>query len=283
MWGMRLLVTGAAGMLGRDVMAAAGDAGHEVVALARADLDITDAAAVRAAVAAARPGAIVNCAAWTDVDGAEAHEDVATAVNGAGAGQLAAAAADHGALLVHVSSDYVFDGTATEPYGEDAPTGPAGAYGRSKLAGEHAIGATGARAAIVRSSWLFGPHGRNFVDTMRRLGAEREEVAVVDDQVGCPTYTGHLAPALVAIAERDLTGVLHVAGGGQCSWFDLAAATMEEAGLDCRVDRQSSADLDRPAPRPAFSALKSTRSDAPALPAWRDGLRAHLTRLEVTA
>jgi dTDP-4-dehydrorhamnose reductase len=281
---MRLLVTGAAGMLGRDAIAAAGDAGHEAIALARADLDIADADAVRAAVLAARPDAVVNCAAWTDVDGAETNEAAATAVNGDGAGHVAAAAAEAGALVVHVSSDYVFDGDATEPYAEDAPTGPRSAYGRSKLAGERAVAAVAPdRAAIVRSSWLFGPHGRNFVDTMRRLGAEREELAVVDDQVGCPTYTGHLAPALVAIAERRLTGVLHVAGGGRCSWFELAEATFAETGLPCRVRPQSTAEAGRPAPRPAFSALASTRGDAPVLPPWREGLRAHLARVEVTA
>jgi dTDP-4-dehydrorhamnose reductase len=280
---MRLLVTGAAGMLGRDVVAAAGEAGHEAVALARADLDITDAAAVNAAVASARPDAILNCAAWTDVDGAEAAEAQATAINGAGAGHVAQAASAAGALLVHVSSDYVFDGTASEPYREDAPTAPQGAYGRSKLAGEHAVTAAGGRSAIVRSSWLFGPHGKNFVDTMRRLGAERDELAVVDDQVGCPTYTGHLAPALVRIAERGSTGVMHVAGSGRCSWFDFAVATFEETGIACQVRRQSTADLGRPAPRPAFSALESTRDEVPVLPPWRDGLKAHLTRVEVAA
>ena len=278
---MRLLVTGAAGMLGRDVVAAAGDAGHEVVALARADLDITDAAAVGTAVRSAGPDAVINCAAWTDVDGAEADETAATAVNGAGAGHVAAAAAEAGALLVQVSSDYVFDGGASEPYTEDAPTAPRSAYGRSKLAGELAVAPH--PSAIVRASWLFGPHGRNFVDTMRRLGAERDEVAVVDDQVGSPTYTGHLAPALIAIAERRLTGILHVAGGGHCSWRELAEATFEEAAIACRVRPQSTAELGRPAPRPAFSALESTRDDAPALPHWRDGLRAHLARVEVAA
>jgi dTDP-4-dehydrorhamnose reductase len=275
MFAMRLLVTGAAGMLGRDVVAAAGD--HEVVALARADLDITDADAVRAAIETARPDAVINCAAWTDVDGAEENEAAATAINGAGPGNLA----DQGVHVVHVSSDYVFDGEAREPYTEDAPTAPRSAYGRSKLAGELAL--AGANAAIVRSSWLFGPHGRNFVDTMRRLGAERDDLAVVDDQIGCPTYTGHLASALVVIAEQGTTGVLHVAGGGRCSWFDLAVATFEETGLRCDVRPQSTADAGRPAPRPAFSALASTRGDAPVLPPWREGLRAHLARVEVTA
>jgi len=283
MWAMRLLVTGAAGMLGRDVVAATEDAGHEVAALARADLDITDADATRAAIRAARPDAVINCAAWTDVDGAEADEAGATAVNGAGAGHVAAAAAEAGALVVHVSSDYVFDGNGPDPYEENDPLFPLSAYGRSKLAGELAVDEAGGRAAIVRSSWLFGPHGRNFVDTMRRLGAERDEVAVVHDQVGSPTYTGHLAPALVEIAERGLTGVLHVAGSGHCSWFELAVATFAETGIVCRVRPQSTADTGRPAPRPAFSALASTRGDAPVLPPWREGLRAHLARLEVTA
>ena len=278
MCAMRLLVTGAAGMLGRDVVAAAGDAGHEVVALARADLDIADAAAVLAAMKIARPGAVINCAAWTDVDGAEAAEAEATTVNGSGAGNVAIAAAQHDALTVQVSSDYVFDGLATEPYTEDAATAPQSAYGRSKLAGELAVQAAGGPAAVVRASWLFGPYGRNFVDTMRRLGAERDELAVVDDQVGCPTYTGHLAPALVAVAERSLTGTLHVAGGGYCSWRDLAIATFEETGLTPTVRAQSTADLGRPAPRPAFSALAGTREDAPVLPHWRDGVRAHLAR-----
>jgi dTDP-4-dehydrorhamnose reductase len=270
---MRLLVTGAAGMLGHDVVAAAGAGGHDVVALARADLDITDPDAVAAAVRAAEPDAIVNCAAWTDVDGAETAEADATAVNGDGPRNLAAT----GVYVVHVSSDYVFDGRASEPYTEDAPTAPEGAYGRSKLAGERALADADADAAIVRSSWLFGRHGGNFVATMMRLGAERDAVDVVDDQVGCPTWTGHLGPALVDIAERRPTGVLHVAGGGEpCSWFELARETFRLAGVGCEVRPQTTAQLGRPAPRPAFSALRSTRADAPALPAWRDGLAGYL-------
>jgi dTDP-4-dehydrorhamnose reductase len=281
-WGaMRLLVTGAAGMLGSDVVAAATAAGHDVVALARPDLDITDPTAVRAAVAGV--DAIVNCAAWTDVDGAETHEAEATAINGDAAGHLAAAAAAAGAHLVHVSSDYVFDGRGAEPYAEDAATGPEGAYGRSKLAGEQAVAAAGGASAIVRSSWLFGRNGRNFVATMLRLGGERDAVAVVDDQVGCPTWTGHLAPALVAIADARLTGVMHVAGAGACSWFDLARATFERAGLDCEVRPQSTAELGRPAPRPAFSVLRSTRAEVPILPAWENGLDGYLHEIRAEA
>jgi dTDP-4-dehydrorhamnose reductase len=267
-------------MLGRDVVAAAGDAGHEVVALARADLDITDADAVRAAVRAARPDSVINCAAWTDVDAAEADEAAATAVNGVGAGHVA----NFAPRVIQVSTDYVFDGLADTPYTEGFRTCPRSAYGRSKLAGEIAVArAAPGRSAIVRSSWLFGPHGRNFVDTMRRLGAERDELAVVDDQVGCPTYTGHFASALVAIAEQRLVGVMHVAGTGRCSWLELARATFEETGLSPRLRPQTTAELNRPAPRPAFSALTSTRASVPVLPPWREGLRAHLARVEVAA
>ena len=258
-------------MLGRDVVAAAESAGHDAVALARRDLDIADPAAVRAAVAAARPDAVVNCAAWTDVDGAESDEAGATLINGTGAGNVAASAP----FVVHVSSDYVFDGTATAPYREDDPTGPVGAYGRSKLAGEHAVAAAGDHA-IVRSSWLFGLHGKNFVSTMLHLAEDRDELNVVTDQIGCPTFTGHLAPALVEIAERRVSGVLHVAGGGSCSWHELARATFEEAGVSRTVHPVTAAEFPRPAPRPAWSVLRSTRPDAPALPPWREGLSTYL-------
>jgi dTDP-4-dehydrorhamnose reductase len=268
---MRLLITGAAGMLGRDVSAAAEGAGHDVVALARRDLDISDATAVNAAVAAVRPDAVINCAAWTDVDGAETHEADATRINGIGAGNLAAAAP----YLVHVSSDYVFDGSATEPYVEADRTGPVSAYGRSKLAGEEAVARHGDHA-IVRSSWLFGLHGKNFVATMLRIAEARDEVAVVADQIGCPTFSGHLAPALVEVAENHLTGVLHVAGGGQCSWHELAEATFEIAGTGTVAHSVTTAEFPRPAPRPAWSVLRSTRPEAPVLPPWREGLSTYL-------
>jgi len=258
-------------MLGRDVVAASQSAGHDVIALGRADLDIADADAVRATVAEARPDAVINCAAWTDVDGAEAEEEAATRINGDGAGNLAAAAP----FLVHVSSDYVFDGTATHPYTEGDPTGPRTAYGRSKLAGEHAVAEQGEHA-IVRTAWIFGPHGKNFVATMLKLAEDRDEVDVVADQIGCPTFTGHLAPALVEIAERRLTGILHVAGGGQCSWHELAQAAFEEAGTGTLANPVTTAEFPRPAPRPPWSVLRSTRSDAPVLAYWRHGLTDYL-------
>jgi dTDP-4-dehydrorhamnose reductase len=265
-------VTGAGGMLARDVLAAAPDA----VGLDRSDLDVTDAAAVHAAVRDARPDAVLNCAAWTDVDGAEAHEEAAAAVNAAGAGHVAAAAADIGAAVVHVSTDYVFDGASPAGYVESDPTGPLSGYGRTKLAGERAVAAINPRHHIVRSAWLFGAGGPNFVATMLRLAADRDEITVVDDQVGCPTWTGHLAPALVEIAGRESYGVWHAAAAGACSWHELARAIFAEAAIDMEVARGRTADLGRPAPRPACSVLRSERPDAVALPDWRAGLRAHL-------
>ena len=264
-------------MLGQDVTAVAVGAGHDVTPLSRRELDVCDAGAVRSAIAAARPEAVVNCAAWTDVDGAESHEEKATAVNGTAAGHVAAAAAAAGAFAVQVSTDYVFDGRAAEPYGESAATAPLGAYGRSKLAGERAVaGAAPGAHVIVRSSWLFGEHGANFVATMLRLARERDVLTVVDDQVGCPTYTGHLASALVQIAEQRLEGVHHAAAGGSCSWHDFAAAIFAATGAEVELARGRTADLGRPAPRPGYSVLRSERPDTPVLPPWREGLRAYL-------
>ena len=274
---MRVLVTGAAGMLGSDVVRAAAERGHAVVARPRAELDITDAGAVAAAIAAARPDAVVNCAAWTDVDGAQDDEAAALAVNATGAGILARAAAAAGAQLVHVSSDYVFDGRASAPYVESDPVAPLGAYGRTKLAGEDAVLAADPGHAVVRSSWLFGLAGRNFVATMLRLAdGGREEIAVVVDQVGCPTFTGHLAPALVEVAERRAGGVHHIAGAEHCSWHELAVETFSRAGLDIRVAVTTTDAFPRPAPRPAWSVLGTERADAIRLASWRDGVADYL-------
>jgi dTDP-4-dehydrorhamnose reductase len=276
---MRLLVTGAAGMLGSDVVRAAGRRGHDVVGLARGELDITDPEAVAAAIGAARPEAVVNCAAWTDVDEAESRESGALLVNGTGPGILARAASAGGARVVHVSTDYVFDGRATVPYVESDAVGPVSAYGRTKLAGEEAVLGAGDGHAVVRSSWLFGAGGRNFVATMLGLAdAGREEVSVVIDQLGCPTFTGHLADALVTVAERDLAGILHVAGGGHCSWHELAVEVFSVAGVEMRVLVATTAEMTRPAPRPAWSVLGSERAEAIALPPWRDGVAAYLAQ-----
>jgi dTDP-4-dehydrorhamnose reductase len=214
---------------------------------------------------------VLHAAAWTDVDGAEVDEEGAFAVNVGGTRSVVA----FGAPIVYYSSDYVFDGLAAEPYVESDEPNPVSAYGRSKLAGEREIG----EGWIVRSSWLFGPTGHNFVRTMLALGRERDEVSVVDDQRGCPTYVGHLAAATRAIVELPY-GLYHVAADGDCTWAEFAEAIFEEAGIECHVSRISTEELNRPAPRPAYSVLRSEKSETPHLPHWRDGLRACLARVD---
>lgn len=274
---MKLLVTGAAGMLGRAVVESATRLGHEVRAATRAELDITDAELVRLAVLEGRPRAVINCAAYTDVDGSESDRTSATAINGAGAGNVAAAAAEVSAFVVHVSTDYVFDGSKREPWVESDPVAPLGVYGETKLAGENAVAAANPLHAIVRTAWLFGAGGKNFVDTMLALGVEREEVSVVTDQVGCPTWTGHLADALVELAERPQdVGIHHVAGGGSCSWNELALEIFARAGIECRVLPATTDQFPRPAARPAYSVLGSERERPIVLPPWQEGVASYL-------
>jgi dTDP-4-dehydrorhamnose reductase len=220
------------------------------------------------------PELILHAAAWTDVDAAEDDPQGAAAANVGGTLNVASL----GSPLVYFSTDYVFDGTKREPYVESDPPNPLSAYGRSKLHGEAAAGED---AWIVRSSWLFGANGHNFLNTMLRLGAARDEVAVVDDQRGSPTYVGHLAEAVREVVELP-RGRRHLAAEGDCTWAEFAEAIFEEAGIDCRVRRITTEELGRPAPRPAYSVLRSEREGAPQLPHWREGLRAALARLERT-
>ncbi len=277
---MRILITGAAGMLGSDVQRAATTAGHQPLTLTRAEADVTDAGAVIEAVTAARPEVVINCAAWTDVDGAESEIEQATAVNGAGAGNVAAGAQAAGAWLIHVSTDYVFNGSKAGPYVESDAPDPVSAYGRSKLDGELAVAAAApGRHTIVRTAWLFGTDGKCFPKTILRAAAQRPELTVVADQVGCPTYTGHLAAALVELAHTRLPGVLHVAGGGQCSWYDFASAIVAAGGLDCPVRPVSSDAYPTPTRRPANSVLVSERG-APVLPEWQAGLERFMSEYE---
>ena len=275
---MKVLVTGAGGMLGRDVVLAAGNAGHDVVGFGHTELDVATEATVRAKLEAERPDVVINCAAWTDVDGAEEAEADALAVNGAGAGYVAAAAATVGASVVYVSSDYVFDGSKGAPYVETDQTAPLSAYGRTKLAGEEATATANKRHFVVRSSWLFGVGGSNFVETMLRLASTQNEVLVVRDQVGSPTYTWHLAYGIVRLIEGVEFGIHHMAAAGACSWYDFAREIFEQAQVECRVLSGTTEMLGRPAPRPAFSALTSQRQHAIELPAWRDGLAAYLAQ-----
>ncbi|HEX6391268.1 MAG TPA: dTDP-4-dehydrorhamnose reductase [Solirubrobacteraceae bacterium] len=274
---MKLLVTGAAGMLGRRVVADARAAGHDVVGIDIAEADLTDAHSALTAVRDVGPDAIVHCAAYTNVDGAESDEDTALAINADASANVGAAASAVGARVVAVSTDYVFDGTLSgRPYVESDPVAPLGAYGRTKLAGEQALAAACADHAIARTAWLFGWPGKSFPDTMLRLAAERDRVAVVTDQVGSPTWTGHLSPALIELCASPLRGPVHTAGGGQCSWHELTVELYRQAGVDCTVDETTSAQFVRPAPRPAWSVLASERDGAPRLPDWREGVAGYL-------
>jgi dTDP-4-dehydrorhamnose reductase len=275
---MKVLVTGAGGMLGRDVVLAAANAGHEVLGLDRLELDVAAAEAVEGKFELERPDVVVNCAAWTDVDGAEEAEERAMAVNGKGAGNVAGAAAAVGASVVYVSSDYVFDGAKGEPYVETDQPAPLSAYGRTKLAGEEATAAANKRHFVVRSSWLFGAGGSNFVETMLRLAATQSEVLVVRDQVGSPTYTWHLAFGIVRLIEGVEFGIHHMAAAGTCSWYDFAREIFEQAKVECMVLSATTEMLGRPAPRPPYSALASQREHAIVLPPWRDGLAAYLSQ-----
>jgi dTDP-4-dehydrorhamnose reductase len=266
----RILITGAGGQLGRALQEAF--ATDDVVALAHADWDVADPPSNR--LLQGDLDLVLHTAAWTDVDGAEADPQGAAAVNVGGTAHAAAL----GAPLVAFSTDYVFDGRKGAPYVESDGPSPLSVYGRTKLGGE---AAAGTEAWIVRSSWLFGPTGHNFVRTMLRLGGERDEISVVDDQRGCPTYVGHLAAAVRELVDDDLPrGPWHLAAQGDCTWADFAEAIFDEAGLECRVTRISTAEFGRPAARPAYSVLRSERAGAPVLPHWRDGLRECLAAMD---
>jgi len=273
---VKVLVAGAGGMLGRDVAAACRARGHDVAGLVHAELDITDPRSVETALGSVRPDVVINCAAFTAVDAAEEAEPEAMRVNDTGAALLAAAAASHDAKFVFISSDYVFDGTKRRPYVESDLTAAASAYGRTKQAGETSVAVANPSHLIVRSSWLFGTGGGNFVETMLRVGSEQSEVVVVSDQVGCPTYTPHLAEGIALLAEGEDYGIHHLAGSGSCSWYEFAQEIFDLAGVECDVLAGTTEMLARPAPRPAYSVLGSERDDPIVLPHWKQGLGEYL-------
>jgi dTDP-4-dehydrorhamnose reductase len=275
---MKILITGASGMLGRDVAIVARNARHDVIALDRDQLDVTDPGRVERVIGREQPGAVINCAAWTDVDGAETSEKEARIVNGEGASFVAGAAAEVGAKVLYVSTDYVFDGSKGGPYTESDDPAPLNAYGRSKLAGERATALATGRSFIVRSSWLFGPGRNNFVETMLRLGEGGGPVVVVHDQIGCPTYTGHLAAGLVRLIDSGSYGVHHMAAAESCSWYEFAMEIFRQTETVTRVMATTSDEMGRLAERPANSVLASGRETPIRLPPWRRGLSDYLAR-----
>jgi dTDP-4-dehydrorhamnose reductase len=274
----RWLVTGAGGQLGTDLCAAL--AGEDVHPLRHGDLDIADAAAVAGTIARVRPDVVVNAAAYTAVDAAESDEDAAYRVNAAGPAVLAAALSGTTARLIHVSTDYVFAGDASRPYEVDDPTGPKSAYGRTKLAGETAVLELLPEASyVVRTAWVYGATGGNFVKTMARLERSRETLSVVDDQHGSPTWSADLARALVELGRAGApSGIYHCTNSGDTTWFGLARAIFEELGADPGRVRPTTTDaFPRPAPRPAYSVLSDAAWRAGGLsplPHWRDALHA---------
>ena len=250
----RVLVLGAAGMLGQDMVRVLADAGWEVVAADRARVDILDRASVRAAAHGVQ--VVVNCAAYTDVDGAESDERAARAVNATGPELIAGVCRDLGIRMVHVSTDYVFDGEGTAPYPEDHETSPLGAYGRTKAEGERAVLDSGADALVVRTAWLYGAGGGCFPRTIARLARERGRVSVVDDQRGQPTWTVDLATFVTGLLAASVpAGIYHGTASGACSWFEFALAVVRAAGIDAEVTPARSAEFPRPAARPAWSVL----------------------------
>lgn len=291
----RILVTGSSGQLGQELQPFLAPLG-EVSSLSREQLDLAQPEAIATIVADLKPDIVINAGAYTAVDRAETETDLAFAVNGKAPGVLAKAAQQVGATLVHISTDYVFDGTQSHPYQDTDPTNPIGAYGKSKLMGEEAVKANCDRYLLIRTAWVYGSHGKsNFVKTMLRLGAEREELRVVFDQVGSPTWTGDLAQAIAQLVPHlspefspELTGTYHYTNSGVCSWYDFAIAIFEEAkaiGFPLKVERVvpiTTAEYPTPARRPAYSVLscaKISKVLGTHPPHWRQGLRQMLAEL----
>ena len=277
---MNILVTGANGQLGREMQRLGAVSPNNYIFTDVAELDVTDAGAVLRAAEQTRAEAIVNCAAYTNVERAEEDEATADLLNRLAPANLAAAAAATGATLIHISTDYVFDGTAHLPYAEQAPTAPLGVYGRTKLAGEQAVAASGCSHLILRTAWLYSAFGNNFLKTMLRLTAERESLSVVFDQIGTPTYAGDLALAIFSVIEggqlRGNEGIYHFSDEGACSWYDFAVEIAAAVGHDkCRIAPCHTAEYPSKAPRPAYSVLDKSKFKTTfgiEIPHWRESM-----------
>jgi dTDP-4-dehydrorhamnose reductase len=253
---MKVLVTGAKGQLGTDLVLLLSDRGYEVYGYGKEELDITNFDQVKRVIREIHPDVVIHTAAYTKVDLAESEPDQAFLINSYGTRNVAVVSEAVGAKLVYISTDYVFDGTATTPYNEFALTNPQSVYGKSKLAGEQFVRDLHSKFFIVRTSWVFGKHGNNFVKTMLKLAKERNELMVVNDQVGCPTYTVDLANCILDLIQTEKYGIYHVSNSGQCSWYEFAKAIFEEAKIKVKVNPCMTKDFPRPAPRPAYSVFQ---------------------------
>ncbi len=276
---MRILVTGAGGLLGSAIVRAARGRGHDVRSLDRATLDVTDSESVESRLRDEAPEAVMHCAGYTAVDDAEEEPDRAMAVNRDGTRNVAFAAAAIGASLVYPSTDYVFDGWSDRPYRPEDETHPVNAYGRSKLAGEKVLATTDARWAVVRTSWLYGPDGKDFIDVILGARYRSSPLKIVNDQVGCPTWTDSLAPALVELAESGAIGTYHLCDRGKATWLDLARGAAICANLDVELKATTTEAWGAPADRPRYSVLDSSKAEAllgRPMPMWGESLGAHL-------
>lgn len=278
-----VLVTGANGQLGQELVHLE-DNRVRIVGYGRQDLDVTNLQNCREVISKLRPDAIIHAAAYTAVDRAESDADEAYRINAAGTRNLALAASEQGAKICYISTDYVFDGKASQPYNEYDNTNPQSVYGKSKRAGEVLLQSLSDRYFIVRTSWVYGKYGNNFVKTMLKLAGEREFVSVVHDQFGSPTYTYDLARFLVELVQTEAYGIYHASNTDTCTWFDFAQAIFEEKGCTIRVEPCTTEQFPRPAPRPAFSVMDHSairQNDLPELRPWREALRAFLKDLDI--
>ncbi|MGP6148705.1 dTDP-4-dehydrorhamnose reductase [Priestia flexa] len=279
----KVLITGANGQLGKELVDLFTQKGFEVYGFGREDMDITNQAQVKEIIHRIQPNIVLHSAAHTKVDLAEAEPENAFAINSYGTRNVAVAAEQVGAKLVYVSTDYVFDGTGTEPYDEFAPTSPLGIYGKSKLAGEQFVRDLHSQFFIVRTSWVYGKHGANFVKTMLKLGQDKKELSVVADQIGCPTYTLDLATTILELVQTEKYGVYHVSNSGQCSWYEFAKAIFEEAGMNVQVNPCTTEEFPRPAARPAYSVFKHQALEINniSIPRpWKSGLSHFLNNID---
>ncbi|KFL16574.1 dTDP-4-dehydrorhamnose reductase [Geobacillus stearothermophilus] len=281
---MKVVVTGAKGQLGTDLVNILADRGYEVYGYGRNELDITNFDQVKQVISEVNPDVVIHAAAYTKVDLAESEPDQAFLINAYGTRNVVVSSEAVGAKLVYISTDYVFDGAVNAPYNEFAPTNPLSVYGKSKLAGEQFVRDLHSKFFIVRTSWVYGKHGNNFVKTMLKLAQERNELMVVNDQVGCPTYTVDLANCILELIQTEKYGIYHVSNSGHCSWYEFAKAIFEEAGIEVKVNPCTTKDFPRPAPRPAYSVFEHMAlklNGFSEMRNWREALKEFIIRIKL--
>lgn len=280
---MKVVVTGAKGQLGMDLVNLLASKRYDVYGYGRNELDVTNFHQVKQVISEVKPDVVIHAAAYTKVDQAESEPDQAFLINAYGTRNVAVASEEVGAKLVYISTDYVFDGKATTPYNEFAPTNPQSVYGKSKLAGEQFVRDLHSKFFIVRTSWVYGKHGNNFVKTMLNLSQERDELMVVHDQIGCPTYAVDLANYILELIRTEKYGVYHISNSGHCSWYEFAKAIFEETGIVVKVNPCTTKEFPRPAPRPAYAVFAHTAlrlNGFSEIRGWREALKEFILQIK---